>query len=357
MTELLRNCWYVAAWGAELDEKKVVARRILNEPVLLYRTADGCVSAFSDRCPHRRAPLSAGERIDDTIRCGYHGMVFGPDGVCSHIPGQDKIPAAARVSTYPVESRHGHIWIWMGQAELADAELIPHVPWPALEGWAVSEGYTHFAADYRLLTDNLLDLSHENYLHESTIGNDAAETIADYPAQVSVVDGRVIRVHRDMPDIESPPFFKLMLQSDGRIDRWQTALWTAPAVNMTDVGARPTGTPIEDAYVSRVLHLLTPETETSTHYFWSQSRNFRFDEPALTDSLREAIRKTFNEDKVMLERQQREVSDMRGPLPGLALRVDDAPLRARRLLESLIMQEQQEGIVIAKRQALIQAES
>ena len=97
----LRNCWYVAAWAGELDNDKLVARRILNEPVLLFRSANGYVSAFEDRCPHRLAPLSAGQRIGDTIRCGYHGMVFGPDGVCTHIPGQAKIPAAAPSTNLP----------------------------------------------------------------------------------------------------------------------------------------------------------------------------------------------------------------------------------------------------------------
>jgi len=349
----LKNCWYVAAWGAELDDQAVVARRILNLPVLLFRTADGQLSAFEDRCPHRLAPLSAGQRIGDAIRCGYHGMTFGPDGVCIDIPGQERIPAAARVRTFPIVSRHAHLWIWMGDAELADPQLIPNVPWPGLDGWTVSQGYTHFEADYRLLTDNLLDLSHESYLHESTIGNDATEAIADFPVQVTVEGERVVSAHREMLDIESPPFFQAMVESDGHIDRWQTALWTAPSVNMTNVRAKVAGAADETTRATRVLHLLTPETDTSTHYFWSLSRDFRVDDAALTDTIRDAIYSTFNEDKAMLESQQCALKEVGGDLPKIAIGVDDAPLRARRLLASLIEQEADKKVVIAPQQSLI----
>jgi vanillate O-demethylase monooxygenase subunit len=225
----LRNCWYVAAWDHELDDERIVARRILNEAVLLYRTSDGKAAALLDRCPHRLAPLSAGRRSQDTIHCGYHGLAFASDGRCVHIPGQRSVPAVAKVKTYPTSRRHGYVWIWMGAPESADSNLIPDVPWSRLEGWAAADGYTHFAADYRLLTDNLLDLSHETYLHDGTIGNQSSQTIADYPVKVSIVDTQVIRAHREMPNIDPPPFFAMILNTNGRIDRWQTAIWTAPA--------------------------------------------------------------------------------------------------------------------------------
>lgn len=338
----LKNSWYVAAWPEELDGGGVLARRILGKPVLMMRTGAGVPAAFLDRCPHRLVPLSAGQRIGDTIRCGYHGMTFGTDGRCVHIPGQEKIPANAVATVFPMAERHGFVWIWMGDAALADPELIPDIPWPALPHWAASNGYTHVAADYRLLTDNLLDLSHENYIHQGTIGNQEEESIAEFPAKVSV-DGLRVLAHREMPNIVPPPFFQLMTGSQDRIDRWQTAIWTAPSLNMTDVGARPTAGAREETLVSRVLHLLTPESETSTHYFWSHNRNFRQDDAELTARIVEAHRRTFDEDKDMVELQQRELSDSGLSVPQMALRVDDAPLRARRILSALIRQ-QEEGV-------------
>ena len=73
--------WYVAAWSHEVEDKPFT-RRILDVPVLMYRTGDGTAVAMDDRCPHRRAPLSMGRLEGDEIECAYHGMRFGPDGTC-----------------------------------------------------------------------------------------------------------------------------------------------------------------------------------------------------------------------------------------------------------------------------------
>jgi phenylpropionate dioxygenase-like ring-hydroxylating dioxygenase large terminal subunit len=334
----LKNCWYVSAWSGELGAA-TVARRILDTPVLLYRTGAGVPVAFLDRCPHRLVPLSAGSRVGDSIRCGYHGMVFGPDGRCQHIPGQQQIPDTARVSRFPVCERHGLVWIWMGDGTLADPELIPMVPWAAADGWAAASGYTFVQADYRLLTDNLLDLSHENYIHHLTIGNEEEETIASYPVKVRVEDGRVLHACRLMSNIAPPLMFAMMMQTSERINRWQDAIWTAPAINITDVGARPVSTGSEGAFVARILHLLTPESGTSTHYFWAHCRQFRQNDEALTESILAAHRRTFDEDKQMLELQQKSISECGQSVPAVALRVDEAPLRARRILNTLIKEE------------------
>ncbi|MGE0630681.1 MAG: Rieske 2Fe-2S domain-containing protein [Hyphomicrobiaceae bacterium] len=349
----LKNCWYVAAWADELPGESVLVRRLLDQNVLLYRTSKGKPVAILDRCPHRLVPLSAGTRTADAIQCGYHGMTFAPDGRCVHIPGQAEIPSGANATAFPIEERYGLAWIWMGDAALAEPDMIPDLPWLTSPGWAVSPGYTHIAGDYRLITDNLLDLSHETYIHQGTIGNEEAETIADYPVRVTARDN-VVRAHRDMTDITPPPFFKLLTGSEERIDRWQTAIWTAPGINMTDVGARPVGRPEEETLVSRVLHLLTPETERSTHYFWSHNRNFRRDDADLTLTIVEAHRRTFDEDKEMVELQQRELESTHQSVPRFALRVDDAPLRARRMLSSLIRKENEAAeAVIAPQQRLI----
>ncbi len=348
----LQNCWYVAGSAGEFDSGRTVARRILDKPVLLYLTGDGRPVAMEDRCPHRRVPLSAGKRIGDSIQCGYHGLVFNAEGACTHIPGQDMVPPV-KVATYPVELRYGYVWIWMGAAP-ADADYIPELSWLARDDWAVGRGQKYIKADYRLLTDNLLDLSHEDYIHHSTIANAADENIANFPVDVRVDEARVVSIHRDMPDIASPPFFRIMRGNDDRIDRWQTAIWTAPAVNMTDVRAKDAGGAAEGSLISHVMHILTPETATSTHYFWSHSRNKRVDEQEVTRGICAAIDRTFDEDTVMLELQQKSLNEFDGPVPGMRTRFDDAPLRARKILTALIKQEQESGgIVVAQRQRML----
>ena len=97
----LRNAWYVAALDDEVSDKPL-ARTLLNDAVVLFRDAQGRAAALEDRCRHRGAPLSLGEVTARGLQCGYHGMAFDGQGVCTHIPGQERIPPQARVRAYPV---------------------------------------------------------------------------------------------------------------------------------------------------------------------------------------------------------------------------------------------------------------
>ncbi|MEA2257511.1 MAG: hypothetical protein QOJ51_336 [Acidobacteriaceae bacterium] len=329
------NSWYVAAFSAEIGEKPT-PRRLLGEPVLMYRCSNGTVAALQDRCPHRLVPLSSGQRIGDEIQCSYHGLRFAADGRCTHIPGQAIIPSNSRATSYPLVERQGLVWIWLGNRSLADEALVPDFPWMADAHWRQSPGYHRFGCDYRLMTDNLLDLSHETYVHHHTIGNRAAQTIADFPVKVTVEDGLVIRVHREMPRIDPPPFFAMILQSREPIDRWQTAIHMPPSIHMTEAGVHLTGSPRSSAFVSRVMHLLTPETPTSTHYFWSVVRNYRCEDDSMTKAVAVSVGATFDEDQVVLELQQKALLERDGGVPRFALKLDEAPMRARRFLEKLL---------------------
>ncbi len=329
----LRNIWYVAAPANELAADALVARSVLGEPILLWRSLDGLVHAFEDRCPHRLVPLSAGRHLGDAVQCRYHGMRFAADGTCLHIPGQSEIPVSARARTWPVEEECGLIWLWMGQPDLADPALIPRLP---STGWTTVLGYTHIQADYRLISDNLLDLSHESYLHEGTIGSEETEAIADFPLSVSTRAGHVVRAHRDMRSIKPPPFFAQALGSNEPIDRWQTAIWIAPALNVTDAGVMPAGRPRSEALHNLIFHLITPESASASHYFWAACRNYRRDSTELDASIHATLVRTFDEDKEVLEMQQAELGRSPGAaVPRFATRLDDAPLRARRILASL----------------------
>ena len=124
----LRNSWYVAAWNHELIDGRKLPRTILERPIVMYRGESGKVVALDDRCCHRAAPLSMGRIEGDDIRCMYHGMKFDPSGKCIQIPGQDMIPPKLGVRSYPVVERYNLIWIWMGETEKADPNLIVDHP-------------------------------------------------------------------------------------------------------------------------------------------------------------------------------------------------------------------------------------
>lgn len=335
----LKNAWYVAGFQNELDGGQVVARRLLDTPVVLMRHSDGRVAALEDLCPHRLMPLSAGTRVGDELQCGYHGMRFSVEGACTLAPGQTLIPKQACVRRFALVERHGLLWIWMGTAQ-ADPALIPDIRWNDAPDWACSRGYHHLKADFRLAVDNLMDLGHESWVHLRTIGQNEEECIPSYPVKVDILGDGLLHAHREMPNIDAPPFFAMVLDHQGRINRWQTAVHSVPSICMTDFGVYPVGSAPDQAYRSHVLHLLTPETENSTHYFWSVARNRRLDDAALTQSIAEAITHTFDEDAVVLETQQRQTQIYGGQVPRVALKVDEAPIRARRMLAALIKREQ-----------------
>lgn len=348
----VKNVWYIAAFDNEF-EQPFVARRLLDVPVIMFRTSDGVLAALDDLCPHRLMPLSSGKRIDDELQCGYHGMRFSAEGHCTCVPGQTNIPSAASVKTYPIVSRHGFAWIWMGDPTLADADLIPDMHWHDSPDWAPSSGYHHINANFTLLNDNLLDLSHETYVHHRTIGNGEELSIAHYPPEVTTEANCIVRAHREMPHIVPPPFFRMTLKHEGLINRWQVAINLVPSLNITVVGVHPIEQDRASAYIGHVLHLLTPESETSTHYFWSFIRNYRLDESDLTEVIRKGIASTFDEDKIILERQQKQMEVLGRQVPGVAIRVDEAPIRARRLLEQRLKDEQENPSYVVAPPALI----
>jgi vanillate O-demethylase monooxygenase subunit len=338
----LKNVWYVAGFNTELNGTNMVARRFLDTPVVMFKTSDGQLAALEDLCPHRLMPLSAGKRVGDELQCGYHGLKFSVAGLCTEAPGQEKAPSKACVRSYPLVARHGLLFIWLGDPSLADKSLIPDIHWNDDPAWAASRGYHYLKSDFRLANDNLLDLSHETYIHMKTIGNDEEETISSFPLKTAVEGDALVTAHREMPSIEPPPFFAMILDHKGRIDRWQTAINVAPCYNMTDVGVYPIDTSREGAFRMHVLHLLTPETETTTHYFWALTRNYRLTDEALTATIQQAISDTFDEDSVVLEIQQKQIEKYGGAIPRVALKLDDAPLKARRVLAALIKREEED---------------
>ena len=168
----LRNYWYVAGYDHEVS-RRPLGRVILGEPIALYRLEDGTPVALEDRCAHRHLPLSMGRLIGDTLQCHYHGLRYDRSGACVRVPGQDLIPRSARVKSYPVVERYHWLWIWMGDPALADPASIPDYHWFDDPNWGVKGEYLHVKSNWQLIVDNLLDLTHLAFVHETTIGNSA----------------------------------------------------------------------------------------------------------------------------------------------------------------------------------------
>lgn len=336
----LRNAWYVAAWDHELADG-MLARTFLGEDVVLYRDSQGDPAALEDRCCHRHLPLSEGVLLGDRVQCGYHGLEFDRSGACVQIPGQSRIPPGAALRAYPVVERYRWIWIWMGDPAAADPDLIPDYHWNDDPDWAAFGDRFYVEGDYRLMNDNLLDLSHIQFLHASTLG-----AASDEEAEIAV-DRRpeCVQVTRWVVDTEPAPFYKVMLGSDDNVDRWHIITYRAPGSVIIDAGNARTGTGARDGDRSHSVetysnHFLTPETGTTTHYFWHHARNFRIDDAGLTDNLQELFASALMEDVVAIKAQQASI-DRLGDRPTVDINVDNGGLQGRRMLDAMIAAERE----------------
>jgi phenylpropionate dioxygenase-like ring-hydroxylating dioxygenase large terminal subunit len=332
------NAWYAAAWDVDIG-RKLFPRTICGKHVVMYRKADGTAAALEDACWHRLLPLSKGRLEGDEVVCGYHGLVFDAGGRCTFMPSQETINPSACVRAYPVVERHRFIWLWMGDPALADPALVPDLHWNLDPAWA-SDGRTiPVKCDYRLVVDNLMDLTHETFVHGSSIGNRA---VAEAPFDVTH-GNRTAAVTRWMRDIEPPPFWAAQLGKPGRVDRWQIIRFEAPSTIAIDVGVAPAGSGAPEGDRSQgvngmVLNTITPETDGTCHYFWAFARNYRTTEQRLTTELCDGVARIFREDEEILEAQQIAMDENRGRV-FYNLNIDAGSMWARRLIDRKIDQE------------------
>jgi phenylpropionate dioxygenase-like ring-hydroxylating dioxygenase large terminal subunit len=351
----IRNCWYVAAWPHEITDQPL-ARMILGEPLVLYRQSDATVVALLDRCAHRSMPLSLGKVCGDRIVCSYHGMAYDKTGRCVRIPAQDTIPTAAKVRSYPVVEHNKAVWIWMGDAALADPEAIPEYPFHESEKWAHKPSYSHIKGHYELLHDNLIDLSHVGWVHANTIGG--TPDTHSLAAVNTHRDGKVVTVRRYLPDSVPPPTYVRAVGFTGNIDRWMEIVFQ-PALVQVYAGANNAGDGVDEAnhndlLGARIFNGVTPETEHTTHYFWSAAHNFKIDNPAVTEAFYKEILATFMEDKAVMEAQYERMVQLPAERT-IDIRSDAGGVQARRVIQDLLNSEMKPaGIVKGKADIVIQ---
>jgi phenylpropionate dioxygenase-like ring-hydroxylating dioxygenase large terminal subunit len=333
----LRNRWYQAGWADEVTAKTPLVRTILNEPIIFYRMTDGSIAALFDRCPHRFAPLSAGTIDGDIVTCGYHGLGFASNGACVANP-HGPVTGAMRVSAYPVAERHSALWIWMGDPVLANTAQIPDLSFiDETPEAARIQMYMPTRANYQLITDNILDLSHADYLHPNSLGGIMVGSQAS-----SREEGDTIVAEWVSEDCVPPPAFVQMVAPAEKADIWIDVVWQAPALMVLRTAAKPTGIPRTVADESYTLHNMVPETDISTHYFACSTRRFLVDDADFSAFLKTTLEHAFiDEDKPMLEKQQARMGtpDL-WALDPILLKVDAAAVRARRKLDALIAAEQ-----------------
>jgi phenylpropionate dioxygenase-like ring-hydroxylating dioxygenase large terminal subunit len=329
------NAWYMAAWSSEVSTS-LFARRFLDIPIVLFREEDGTLVALEDRCPHRFAPLHRGRFASGVIECAYHGLRFNAAGACIHNPAGDTIPPQAKVRAFPVHERNHIAWIWMGQADLADPGLIPDFSCiPDEPGECANIGnYLHVRANYLLEIDNLMDLSHVNYLHHGTLGNDS---MRGHKVKVHE-EGGAIHANLWMPGTTAPIYSPLFGQL---CDQWTNMIWMAPSCMRLDYGVVPPGEPAVQKPEDVAVHILTPETNRTTHYFYGTCGVFGTEQRDLAEMIRAAQTAAFvDEDNPMIEAVDENMggADLWSLRPAI-LGSDVASVRVRRAIEKMIRRE------------------
>jgi phenylpropionate dioxygenase-like ring-hydroxylating dioxygenase large terminal subunit len=324
------NAWYVAAWTGEVDTQPI-GRRICDQPIVLYRDADGSAVALADRCAHRAYPLSAGTVCEGMIRCGYHGFTYDATGTCRIVPGQANIALRLAVRSYPTFERDGWIWVWPGDPALADPADVPDTHWMNDPAWVAVRHSVHFACRAELIHDNLLDLTHETFLHTSTVGDDY---IVDHPLSVTV-DGTVVSADRLMPGVVPPPLYLSTTAWPGLCDRFHRTEFFAPSLHVLHSGITGQGRPREEGCLIKVLNGITPIDERTSWYFYAFCRNFAIDNESATAELQEGLGVVLQEDADALARQEIGLAGRPAHEHDILVAHDSGLARARRIMDQL----------------------
>ena len=336
------NAWYVAAWDHEVSSAQLLARTVANRPMALYRTDEDRPVALADACWHRLAPLSMGKRVGgDEVQCPYHGLRFNSAGRCTFMPAQDTINPSAMVPSFPVIERHRFVWVWPGDPTRADPGLVPDMRQMESPDWA-GDGHTiHLDANYQLVVDNLMDLTHEEFVHAASIGQgELSQT--DFEV---THDESSVTLTRWMLGVEPAPFFRSCLRDEfpgfvGTVDRWQIITFVAPSTIRIDSGAAKAGTGAPEGDRSQgvgfhIMNTISPETDRTSNYHWAFMRNYKLDSQVITTRTREAVARVFREDQRILVAQQKAI-DANPDYEFYSLNIDAGGMWTRRLTERML---------------------
>lgn len=325
-----------------------IGRTIIEKPVVVFRTGDGELVALGGACPHRFAPLAQGKVCDNTIVCPYHGLVFDTSGQCIRNPhgpgGEGPIPPNAKVPKYAAMEKFGAIWVWLGVPEQADYSSLNFFDWKSSPDYGGFTGYLKVKANYQLVIDNLLDLTHGPYLHPNTLAGDQLGAKND--VIVPEIEFRTDpdhTIHSNYLFRSIPPAPLIVpIWGDRPSDLYSEMRWRPASILELDIIATPVGSDKAQGFHQPSYHFISPINELETHYFYASGRNMMIDDEEIQEHMHKTARTAFaEEDEPMI----RSCQEMMGTpnlmsLNPAILTSDVSAVQARRLLSKLIKQEQ-----------------
>ena len=341
----VKNAWYCACWDHEVTQSQnsLIEKKIAGERVVLYRKQSGQVVALEDRCPHRQAPLSLGKKEGDSIRCMYHGIKFDDAGQCIEVPGQDTIPPRACVRAFPVVEKNNWIWVWMGDPEKADPDLICHSVGPSHPDYNIKASYVRINSDYRLEIANLADLTHSSFVHEDTFAMGWAQVHSKPEPQLLERGIKTVIWCRSAP---VPKFVSHMFPEGFLCDAHFSVTQTIPCNWILHFRVFSAGTATEGESDGQLLldswscQAITPRDEDSVDYYYSWGASKATDRPGFSDMLREGIDDAFAEDKAILEGQHKRMKE-KPDHQQMSIAADAGPTRILSVLKKMLKAEEE----------------
>jgi nitrite reductase/ring-hydroxylating ferredoxin subunit len=328
-----RNCWYVAATSDEVGSG-LLARWMLDTPVVLYRQASGAVVALEDRCAHRGYPLSVGRRDGDHVICAYHGFVYDATGRCVRLPSQDNVPAGVCVRAFAVHEEPPLVWIWLGDVGASSLRPPPRLPWLTDAGWASFGDVFHVDANYLLLHEHFLDLTHIFQLYPEAVppGLEGLPPLDEVEVSETSVSYTRVLPPTPLAEWEAEA---TGLSRDGTFVRREHGTFVSPALH---VGRWAIDAGDAGVYEHVGVQAFTPESPTATHVFFQVARNYATDRDVIAGHLRSMLEDMAVQDISLLE-----TIEYRGR-PGAGTRgvnvtADRAAVKARRIISAMVAAE------------------
>ena len=291
------NHWYIAGFKDEFT-REPKAKTLLERSIVFYRTEAGELLAFQNRCLHRSFPLSESKLDGDHLVCRYHGIRYDTEGAVTRIPCQAQL-ADRKLHKYALKEVGPFVFIWMGDEDATDKEekfvQLPFLDDPAFRTVGDEIG---LESNYLLMLENLNDLKHFAYLHRDSFGLDDSFLDAERVVEKTEEGIHCRHVNHVSNPMEAalPPDVYPMLEGQ-ELEVWASGTAVSPGVFK---GYGPTF--YQDAEGNRasldsyIMHFLTPETRTTTHYWWSISNNYALQNDEYYEGLKAFSNIGFAED-------------------------------------------------------------
>lgn len=359
----IRNCWYMIGTSKDFPAEKLTGHVVAKKPIVVWRTKDGQVVAYDDRCSHKRFPLSQGRLMPDgTLECAYHGLRYDMTGKCVMIPSHPTGPISpqAVVRPFPIMEQDGLVWIWPGDPAVAEHRKPPRTPEAGLQEWETAIiGPMQVPSNYLLLIENLLDITHFYPLHDGNIG-DIENSRIPIDLEEGEEDGnRYVMTIRKVTNYKQPPYLVDWFSYDV-VERHHTHCMMSPGLTRVVMRNAPPGKleqrdgerefpgrldakGQERGYV--LLHTHTPIDE-SNHLWWVlinvPAHHMSKGDPSksTTKRIAEMFPTVVEEDRSALEKQQKMFAYPDDGYQEVFLKPDIAIRRARAIFFDLLREEE-----------------